>query len=444
MHISLDSALGRQRRLNSVGESVLQIAPNAAAAYSLRSLTGGDPRVVRVRRASDNGERDFTSSEITSGTLLAFVNESITASYNAEDGSLSGLSRVDFDGSSTTLSNVSSGALGGTRSFKVDITSGTSTNTSYPRIRRSTGGDLALFAGLQYRFKCKIKLTSGSARVRGRLGTSGSNNAFNFQTLQVGQLVEIDETFTPTATINSNNIEFVFDGTFGEGTILLDDIELTALTSDGFVETWYDQSGNSEDAVQATAGSQPKIVNAGSLVVDSAGLPEIDFDGSNDCLTASSYSRSGEDLPLTMISVFDQDVAGVDYVVSINQTNNNAFDRILLRTDSFDYGRRATDNAAKDGSGSDPDVNTKYVFTAINAGTTSSGFVDGSSIFSGVDTNVGTQALDQIDIGANNGDSNSNSNPFDGQIQEIIIYETDQSDNRLALEANIMTNYGIS
>lgn len=64
MHISLDSALGRQRRLNSVGESVLQIAPDAAAAYSLRSLTGGDPNVVRVRRSSDNAEKDFTVSGI--------------------------------------------------------------------------------------------------------------------------------------------------------------------------------------------------------------------------------------------------------------------------------------------------------------------------------------------------------------------------------------------
>ena len=78
MHISLDSALGRQRRLNSVGESVLQIAPNAAAAYSLRSLTGGDPKVVRVRRdtdggAGDNDEQDFTASEVSSGALVAFV-----------------------------------------------------------------------------------------------------------------------------------------------------------------------------------------------------------------------------------------------------------------------------------------------------------------------------------------------------------------------------------
>ena len=78
MHISLDSALGQQRRLNSVGESITQIAPDPAAAYSLRSLTGGDPKVVRVRRdtgggAGDNDEEDFTVSGISSGALVDFV-----------------------------------------------------------------------------------------------------------------------------------------------------------------------------------------------------------------------------------------------------------------------------------------------------------------------------------------------------------------------------------
>jgi hypothetical protein len=78
MHISLDSALGRQKRLNSVGESVLQIAPDAAAAYSLRSLTGGDPDVVRVRRESDNTEKDFSGSQIESGEMARWVNEQPT------------------------------------------------------------------------------------------------------------------------------------------------------------------------------------------------------------------------------------------------------------------------------------------------------------------------------------------------------------------------------
>lgn len=73
MHISLDSALGRDIRLNRIGETISTIAAPDAA-YSLRSLTGGDPKVVRVRRESDNNERDFTSSEVNSGALVNFVN----------------------------------------------------------------------------------------------------------------------------------------------------------------------------------------------------------------------------------------------------------------------------------------------------------------------------------------------------------------------------------
>ena len=78
MHISLDSELGRQRRLNQVGETISSIAAPTAA-YSLRSLTGGDPKVVRVRRESDNHEQDFTASEVSSGALTSFVNAQVVA-----------------------------------------------------------------------------------------------------------------------------------------------------------------------------------------------------------------------------------------------------------------------------------------------------------------------------------------------------------------------------
>ena len=44
----------------------------------------------------------------------------------------------------------------------------------------------------------------------------------------------------------------------------------TGGTDNGFVTTWYDQSGNTNNAVQATTTKQPKIVSAGAVVVENS------------------------------------------------------------------------------------------------------------------------------------------------------------------------------
>jgi hypothetical protein len=55
----------------------------------------------------------------------------------------------------------------------------------------------------------------------------------------------------------------------------------------GFVTTWYDQSGNGRNATQATAGSQPQIVASGAVITMN-GRPTLRFDG-NDILNTPSF-----------------------------------------------------------------------------------------------------------------------------------------------------------
>jgi hypothetical protein len=52
---------------------------------------------------------------------------------------------------------------------------------------------------------------------------------------------------------------------------------------DGFVTIWYDQSTNNNNFTQATTDEQPKICDSGTFVENG-----IDFDGTNDNLTAST------------------------------------------------------------------------------------------------------------------------------------------------------------
>jgi hypothetical protein len=51
-------------------------------------------------------------------------------------------------------------------------------------------------------------------------------------------------------------------------------------SGNGFVTTWYDQSGNGRHAVQTTAGEQPQIVASGAVITMN-GRPVVSFDGTD-------------------------------------------------------------------------------------------------------------------------------------------------------------------
>jgi hypothetical protein len=179
MHISLDSALGRQRRLNSVGESITQIAPDPAAAYSLRSLTGADPKVVRVRRASDNHEQDFTASDVSSGALQDFVNAQVVAPLDIQ-----ALSATGRDGDFLIAKAAYSLRSLGTRQATVAATGDTVARADgkYVCQVRSVTGDVKSFTATEVSDGTLVDFVLGNtvSLVNNRAYFDGSSNYISY------------------------------------------------------------------------------------------------------------------------------------------------------------------------------------------------------------------------------------------------------------------------
>ena len=438
MHVSLDSALGRQRRLNSVGESVLQIAPNAAAAYSLRSLTGGDPSVVRVRRSSNNGEQDFTAAGISSGALTSFVNEIQTLGTVTNS--------VGNDG--FTLTNKSS----------TGFTATTDTATGV------CGWPYTAKAGDKITVSFDAVIRSGTPQFIPRKATalSGSN------------LVDVvsDSAISVNSTA-SYSFEFTYDSdeagslTFSEGDDNADfdinNFQVTSFKGAGLVETWYDQSGNSKDAIQTTANLQPAIVVAG---VFQNGL-KFDSDGSS----------SGPDFRTPISSAqLSNDPAGhsgfaLVWVGNVNQvqhadTSNHSVLGNLRNVQSFPTGtiglsvipKTGTTKFINEQGGSTSEtVQDTNALTPGDFGVVFFSFEDAESGLDpllSVDGSTTTSSLNSLNSSSSNNIGimtaiNSNNTirydrSADGICKEVILYTGDQKSKRAALETNIAAEYGIT
>jgi len=90
-------------------------------------------------------------------------------------------------------------------------------------------------------------------------------------------------------------------------------------SNNGFIYKGKDQTGNGNDFVQATLGNQPKIINAGVLLVDNNGLAAPTYDGANSRFDVST-------------SFNGHAVLNNDYVLTTSDTHV-----ILFKGDSGNY-----------------------------------------------------------------------------------------------------------
>lgn len=195
--------------------------------------------------------------------------------------------------------------------------------------------------------------------------------------------------------------------------------------NDGFVATWYDQSGNSRDATQATAGSQPQIVDNGSVVTE-GGKPAILFDDSDDKLKAS-FSLTPQ--PNVIFSV-----------LTSNATEGETPTHIAYDDDSGDarntYDANGDAFAGSATNGSPLPAGQQAVASIIYDGASSFIYRNGALDAAG---DVGTQGLSGLTIGSRF----DGTLPWDGTIQEILVYPYELRTLQYRIEGNLCWHYGL-
>jgi hypothetical protein len=235
----------------------------------------------------------------------------------------------------------------------------------------------------------------------------------------------------------------------------LDTASLSSFVSSNsaFITRWYDQSGNNVTASQATAGNQPRIVNAGTI--DSqGGKPSMYFvPNSISGLTTTTNVAAGSYMSTFIVTKIDETTGGYKYLTSIGApaASSNFYCVILKAGGGFQEWLNGDALALGTGfnTGLGPRVvsngniyNGSYALSSVFLGSANTGYyVNGNA--------VATRSLVQ-----GNGDSNNTANTlvigsrgagdvYDGHLSELIIYRSNQFTNKSGIESNINTNYSI-
>ena len=209
----------------------------------------------------------------------------------------------------------------------------------------------------------------------------------------------------------------------------LDTVSLLSFvgSGDGFVVTWYDQSGEGNDSTQNTVLLQPQIVSSGVVNLEN-GKPAVFCDDNSLELDSVPYSDFSSN---TIVSVAKSDSTTQGNLYNFSNSN---------RIHGHTYNRSA---------------NNSYAAMTINSGGTYKigGGLNGQSLVtttheSPTETFVNSVEVTDSNLTSGNFSSNfilSRDSAFKmvGNMQELILFNGNQSTNQLAIETNINNFYSI-
>jgi hypothetical protein len=219
----------------------------------------------------------------------------------------------------------------------------------------------------------------------------------------------------------------------------------------GFVTTWYDQSGNARNATQTTAANQPRVVNAGTVDRRSGDISLV-YDGTNDFLQAASTSgltisptsfyavSSRGNTANALRTIFATGILaaergyGIFYALTEapSFTQDRLYNQVRFQTGSQISARGDYTNTA----------NTNNLLFSTITTTSNDTWYNGGSNASETYSYTNNTTTANISLGARM----SGGSPgiyLNGTITEIIIWQNNQTSNRISIESNINSYYGI-
>jgi hypothetical protein len=214
------------------------------------------------------------------------------------------------------------------------------------------------------------------------------------------------------------------------------DLDTSALTTfctgtNGFVKTWYDQSGNAKDATQSTTANQPKIYDSSTGVILDNSMPALSFSGTNQLNCSANIGFSGANAR-SIFQVLQKNFSGNAYR-SFQISPAGASGRRYRHTS--DWGIEINGSFRTWLNADLTQLLTSLHFPTGSSAPGDHAFYKDGSLLSPSVTIAGT--VDTLDNPLIIGEG------FNGKIQEQVFYASDQTANRTGIETNINDYYSI-
>ena len=204
--------------------------------------------------------------------------------------------------------------------------------------------------------------------------------------------------------------------------------------NNGFVPTWYDQSGNGRHATQASAAGQPQIVSNGVLLAKNL-RPTMNFDGSNDFL--ANTTAINQQITLFIVCSTDITPSSVPIVAFDGNTTLTSRNTFFVSTTTRNVGIGG--GVVLNMTSAAPAVDTLFLGYGLFNTTQSEVAFNG---LVGATGNAGSQVLD---LGWRIGAERAlvGGYQWDGKISEVVFWAANQSVNRTGIESDINAHYNI-